>query len=125
MTISIPDRCEELKPYVGRSERTDLGIIRKEAFQRFGIAADNLNPIFFEPEAAKAAGYSDVVAPPLFLKRVAKRQSQRFARPPTPSRPHKGGPQTGERFHQSAEFQRRPGAPVFVAQEIRVLGCAA
>jgi len=40
MSVSIPDLCEELKPYVGRSERTDLGIMRKEAFQRFAIAAD-------------------------------------------------------------------------------------
>ncbi len=70
MSVSIPDLCEELKPYVGRSERTDLGIMRKEAFQRFAIAADNLNPIFFEPEAARAAGYSDTIAPPLFLSAV-------------------------------------------------------
>jgi acyl dehydratase len=70
MSVSIPDLCEELKPYVGRSERTDLGIIRKEAFQRFAISADNLNPIFFEPEAARAAGYTDVIAPPLFLSAV-------------------------------------------------------
>jgi acyl dehydratase len=70
MSVSIPDLCEELKRYVGRSERTDLGIIRKEAFQRFAIAADNLNPIFFESDSAKAAGYSDVIAPPLFLSAV-------------------------------------------------------
>ena len=48
MTISIPDLCEELKRHVGRSERSDLGIIRKEAFQRFAVATDNLNPVFFE-----------------------------------------------------------------------------
>jgi acyl dehydratase len=70
MSVSIPDLWEELKPYVGRSERTDLGIIRKETFQRFAIAADNLDPMFFEPEPAKAAGYSEVVAPPLFLSAV-------------------------------------------------------
>ena len=53
MSLSIPELCEELKPYVGRSERTDLGIIRKEAFQRFAVAADNLNPVFFD----QAVGY--------------------------------------------------------------------
>ncbi len=70
MSVSIPDLCEELKRYVGRSERTDLGIIRRKSFQRFAIAADNLNPVFFEADSAKAAGYSDVVAPPLFLSSV-------------------------------------------------------
>ncbi len=75
MSVSIPDLCEQLKPYVGRSERTDLGIIRKETFQRFAVAADNLNPVFFEPEAARAAGYPDAVAPPLFLSAVRNWQS--------------------------------------------------
>src|ERR1700687_2629673 len=63
MSVSIPDLCEELKRHVGRSERTDLGIIRREAFQRFAVAADNLNPVFFEADSAKAAGYPDVIAP--------------------------------------------------------------
>jgi len=67
MSVSIPDLCEELKRHVGRSERTDLGIIRREAFQRFAVAADNLNPVFFEADSAKAAGYPDVIAPPLSL----------------------------------------------------------
>jgi acyl dehydratase len=75
MSLSIPELCEELKPYVGRSERTDLGIIRKEAFQRFAVAADNLNPVFFEPEAARAAGYPDAIAPPLFLSSVRNWQA--------------------------------------------------
>ena len=70
MSVSIPDLCEELKRHVGRSERTDLGIIRREAFQSFAIAADNLNPVFFEADSAKAAGYPDVIAPPLFLSAV-------------------------------------------------------
>jgi len=70
MSVSIPALFEELKPYVGRSERTDLGIMRKEAFQRFAVAADNLNPIFLETEAARAAGYPETIAPPLFLSAV-------------------------------------------------------
>ena len=75
MTISIPDLCEELKRHVGRSERSDLGIIRKEAFQRFAVAADNLNPVFFEAESARAAGYSDAVAPALYLSAVRNWQA--------------------------------------------------
>jgi acyl dehydratase len=70
MSTSIADLCEELKPHVGRSERTDLGIVRAEAFQRFAVAADNLNPVFFEAETARAAGYPDAVAPPLYLSSV-------------------------------------------------------
>jgi acyl dehydratase len=75
MSISIPALSEQLKPYIGKSERMDLGVMRKEAFQRFAISADNLNPVFFEPEAARAAGYSDTIAHPIFLSSVRNWQA--------------------------------------------------
>jgi acyl dehydratase len=61
---------EELKRHVGKSQRTDLGIVRTHDFQRFAIASGNLNPIFFDDGAAKAAGYPSTIAPPLMLSAV-------------------------------------------------------
>lgn len=70
MSVSIPAIGEELKRYVGKSERTDLGVMRKENFQRFAIAADNLNPVFFDEDSARNAGYPGVIALPIFLTAV-------------------------------------------------------
>lgn len=66
---------EELKRHVGKSERTDLGIVRAHDFQRFAIASDNPNPIFFDDGAAKAAGYPGAIAPPLLLSAVRNWQA--------------------------------------------------
>jgi Acyl dehydratase len=47
-----------------------LGEIRALDFQRYAAAVGDLNPIYFEDEAARAAGYDGVVAPPNFLTSV-------------------------------------------------------
>ena len=48
------------------SEPVSATITAKEA-QRFAYAAGDLNPIYFDEEAAKAAGYETLVVPPTFL----------------------------------------------------------
>ncbi len=70
MSVSFTALCEEIQRHVGRSERIDLGVVRAGDFQRFAIASDNLNPIFFENGAARAAGYPAAIAPPLLLSAV-------------------------------------------------------
>jgi acyl dehydratase len=47
-----------------------LGEITALAFQRYAIAVGDLNPIYFDDAAARAAGYPDIVAPPNFLSSV-------------------------------------------------------
>ncbi len=47
-----------------------IGEITALMFQRYAIAAGDLNPIYFEDAAARAAGYPGVVAPPNFLTSV-------------------------------------------------------
>jgi acyl dehydratase len=47
-----------------------LGEITALAFQRYAIAVGDLNPIYFDDAAARAAGYPGVVAPPNFLSSV-------------------------------------------------------
>jgi acyl dehydratase len=47
--------------------------IDRKDIVRFAIATRETDPIHFDPDAARAAGYADVVAPPLFY--VALRTS--------------------------------------------------
>ncbi|MFN8617504.1 MAG: MaoC family dehydratase N-terminal domain-containing protein, partial [Dehalococcoidia bacterium] len=43
------------------------GVISAAAAQRFALAADDLNPLYFDEAAAKAAGYRTTLIPPVFL----------------------------------------------------------
>jgi acyl dehydratase len=55
----------------GRPEQIDmLGEITALMFQRYAIAVGDLNPIYFDDAAARAAGYPGIVAPPNFLTSV-------------------------------------------------------
>ncbi|MCL4746767.1 MAG: MaoC family dehydratase [Burkholderiaceae bacterium] len=47
-----------------------LGEITAIAFQRYAIAVGDLNPIYFDDAAARAAGYPGIVAPPNYLSSV-------------------------------------------------------
>jgi len=70
MSVSIPAVYEKVKLRIGKTERVKLGTIRERDFQRFAIAAGNRDPLFFDSAAAKAAGYSAIIAPPLYLSSV-------------------------------------------------------
>ncbi len=43
------------------------GVITAAAAQRFALAADDRNPLYFDEAAAKAAGYRTTLIPPVFL----------------------------------------------------------
>jgi acyl dehydratase len=47
-------------------EPSSATITRKDA-QRYAKAADDLNPLYFDEDAAKAAGYRTIIAPPTYL----------------------------------------------------------
>lgn len=47
-----------------------LGEVTALMFQRYAIAVGDLNPIYFDDGAARAAGHPGVVAPPNFLTSV-------------------------------------------------------
>jgi acyl dehydratase len=40
--------------------------VGREKIREFASAVGETNPLYFEPEAARGAGYADVVAPPMF-----------------------------------------------------------
>lgn len=42
-------------------------VLRKE-IERYAHAVGDENPLYFDPEYARAAGYRDVIAPPLFVE---------------------------------------------------------
>jgi acyl dehydratase len=70
MSVSIPAVYEKVKAAIGKTERVKLGAVRERDFQRFAIAAGNLNPLYFDNAAAKAAGYPSTIAPQLYLSSV-------------------------------------------------------
>ncbi len=51
MRVWIPALCEELEGHVVRSERTDLGIIRGAAFQRFAAGVVTCSATVAKAEA--------------------------------------------------------------------------
>ncbi len=59
---------DEARALVGQAlgEPVSSTITARES-QRFAFAAGDLNPIYFDEEAAKAAGYDTIVVPPTFL----------------------------------------------------------
>jgi acyl dehydratase len=70
MTVQlIPAEIREL---VGTTIHQSSGVVRQQDFQRWAAAVDDRNPLYFDADYARAAGYRDVVMPPLFLKEVTR-----------------------------------------------------
>ncbi len=44
--------------------------VTAEEIRRFAEAVGDLNPLYLDAEAARTAGYSDVIAPPLFCMKM-------------------------------------------------------
>jgi acyl dehydratase len=55
------------RAFVGRSHRSDEAYeVSREKIREYAIATGDLHPAYLDPEAAKALGYPDVIAPPSF-----------------------------------------------------------
>lgn len=48
----------------------DHGVIRALEFQRYAVAVGDMNPIYFDDQAARDAGYDGIVAPTNYLTSV-------------------------------------------------------
>jgi acyl dehydratase len=56
------------RDYIGRSATSkDPFEVTRNDIRRFALAIGDTNPAYLDPEAAKALGHRDVVAPPTFL----------------------------------------------------------
>jgi acyl dehydratase len=51
---------------VGKSFTPTVYAVGREKIKEYALAVGETNPLHLDPEAARAAGYRDVVAPPMF-----------------------------------------------------------
>ncbi|MEY2926686.1 MAG: hypothetical protein RL367_1163 [Pseudomonadota bacterium] len=56
----------EILTLVGTSSPGRHGLISANGIEKFAAAIDDHNPLYFDRVAARAAGYADVIAPPLY-----------------------------------------------------------
>ena len=54
--------------------------VGREKIREYAFAVGETNPLHLDVEAARAAGYRDVVAPPMFASVYCSRASRRFIR---------------------------------------------
>lgn len=65
MSSLIP---EEALAKVGTVAATSIGEVRRRDWQRWAVAVGETNPLWFDADAARAAGYREDCAPPLYLQ---------------------------------------------------------
>ncbi|MFT4084776.1 MAG: MaoC family dehydratase N-terminal domain-containing protein [Nocardioides sp.] len=65
MSTLIPD---EVAARVGTVAARASGEVTRREWQRWAVAVGDLDPLWFDPDAARAAGYDDVIAPPLYVQ---------------------------------------------------------
>jgi acyl dehydratase len=51
---------------IGKTFAPDTYAVGREKIREYASAVGETNPLHFDPEAARGAGYDDVVAPPMF-----------------------------------------------------------
>jgi acyl dehydratase len=57
------------REFIGRSHRMpEIYEGSREKIREFAIATGDTNPVYLDPEAAKACGHPDVIAPPTFAQ---------------------------------------------------------
>jgi acyl dehydratase len=59
---------DETAARVGTVAATASGEINRRDWQRWAVAVGDHNPLWFDPEYARAQGYRDIVCPPLYLQ---------------------------------------------------------
>lgn len=63
MTSKLND---EARSWIGRKYADQEFMATRDSIRRFAYATRETNPIHFDREAAHAAGYPDVIAPPMY-----------------------------------------------------------
>ena len=58
---------DEARAMIGTVVRKQTGEVTLKEAQRWAAAVGDRNPIYFDDDAARAAGYRGIVTPPLFL----------------------------------------------------------
>ena len=60
----------EATAMIGQETRRGTGVVYQKEAQRWAAAVGDLNPRYFDAEAAAAEGFSDTPIPPLFVSQV-------------------------------------------------------
>ena len=72
MSTSSTDAPELIPPEarerVGEVVATAVGTVERRDWQRWAVAVGEDNPLWFDADHARAHGYDDVVAPPLYVQ---------------------------------------------------------
>ncbi|MET9090282.1 MaoC family dehydratase N-terminal domain-containing protein [Streptomyces sp. NPDC004237] len=69
--------------FVGRTyPPTEPYEVGREKIREFAEAVGDANPVYTDPEAAKALGYSDVIAPPTFVFSITFRAAGQVVEDP-------------------------------------------
>ncbi len=58
---------------IGKTYQPHVYAVGREKIREYAAAVGETNPLYFEVDAARAAGYADVVAPPMFVVVYAAR----------------------------------------------------
>lgn len=61
----------EMLERVGEVVASRTAVVEVKEFQRWAAAVKDRNPLYFDPEVARANGHPDVPMPPMFLQQVA------------------------------------------------------
>ena len=67
MSERMAAALEQLQAQLGEVRRTDIGAVAPLWARRFALACGETDPVFFDDEAAAAAGYAGTPLPPLLL----------------------------------------------------------
>jgi acyl dehydratase len=60
----------EARALVGKVVARQQGTVERKEAQRFAAAVGDLNPLYFDADAARAQGHAGLLAPPMFLPHV-------------------------------------------------------
>ena len=67
------------REFIGRSARSSRPFeVTRNDIRRFAVAIGDSNPVYSDPEAAKALGHPDVIAPPTFLITASTNEAGSF-----------------------------------------------
>src|SRR3546814_18785136 len=55
---------------LGQRSQHYLGVVDALLIRRYAVAIDDPNPVYHDADAARAAGYEDIVAPPNLLSAI-------------------------------------------------------
>lgn len=62
-----PELATWAEQNLGVAETFSLGVLDRIWAQRYAIAIDDLNPLYFDEDFARRAGYRGIIAPPNYL----------------------------------------------------------